>query len=87
VERWTETVEAIAEVLAWAVALLAPGTVVLGGGLARAGVALFDPLRAALEERLDGFPEPVLVPAQHGTMAAAIGAAQLAARAAEEAAR
>ncbi|GAA2753664.1 ROK family protein [Amnibacterium kyonggiense] len=77
-ERWRETVDALAEVLAWTIALIAPGTVAVGGGLARAGDALLDPLRAALAERLAGFPEPVVVPAAHGTAAAAIGAAHLA---------
>lgn len=76
--RWQETVDALAEVLAWAVALIAPGTVVVGGGLARAGDALLQPLRASLAERLAGFPEPVVLPAAHGTAAAAIGAAHLA---------
>jgi glucokinase len=76
---WDETVEALAEVLAWAVALTAPATVVIGGGLARSGDALLVPLRAALAAQLTGFPEPVVVPARHGTAAAAIGAARLAA--------
>lgn len=76
---WDETVEAVAEVLAWTVAVIAPGTVVIGGGLVRAGDALLVPLRAALAARLAGFPEPVVVPAGHGTAAAAIGAAHLAA--------
>lgn len=85
-ELWAETVEALAEVLAWAVALTAPGTVVIGGGLARAGDALFDPLRRALGERMAWFPEPALLPAAHGTAAAAIGAARLAVLAAQRAA-
>ena len=75
--RWDETVDALAEVLAWTVALIAPGTVVVGGGLVRAGDDLLVPLRAALAARLAGFPEPVVVPAAHGTAAAAIGAAHL----------
>jgi glucokinase len=76
---WDETVAAVAEVLAWSVALLAPGTVVVGGGLARAGDELLVPLRVALADRLAGFPEPLVVRAAHGTAAAAIGAAHLAA--------
>ncbi|GAA4741663.1 ROK family protein [Amnibacterium soli] len=75
--RWDETVDALAEVLAWTVALVAPGTVVVGGGLVRAGDDLLVPLRVALAARLAGFPEPVVVPAAHGTAAAAIGAAHL----------
>lgn len=78
---WTETVEAIAEVLAWSIALTAPATVVVGGGLVRAGDALLQPLRASLAERLDRFPETPVLPAECGTASAAIGMARLAARA------
>lgn len=75
---WAETADALAEVLAWGVALAAPGTVVLGGGLAQAGDVLLDPVWASLAERLAGFPPPVLLAARHGPAAAAIGAADLA---------
>lgn len=78
---WTETVEAIAEVLAWSIALTAPATVVVGGGLVRAGDALLEPLRASLAERLDRFPETPVLAAECGTASAAIGMARLAARA------
>ncbi len=77
---WTETVEALAEVLAWSIALTAPATVVVGGGLARAGEALFDPLRASLAARLGSFPETPVLAAECGTAAAAIGMARRAAR-------
>lgn len=76
---WSETIEALADVLAWAIALTAPGSVVVGGGLARAGAALFDPLRASLSCRLEGFPETPVLQARLGTAAAAIGASHLAA--------
>lgn len=78
---WTETVEAIAEVLAWSIALTAPAMVVVGGGLVRAGDALLDPLRASLAERLERFPETPVLAAECGTASAAIGMARLAARA------
>src|SRR4051812_17704845 len=78
---WTDTVEAIAEVLAWSIALTAPATVVVGGGLARAGMALLEPLRASLAERLARFPDTPVLTAECGTAAAAIGMARLAARA------
>ncbi|MGN6744137.1 MAG: ROK family protein [Amnibacterium sp.] len=77
---WTETVEALAEVLAWSIALTAPATVVVGGGLARAGDALFEPLRASLAARLGSFPDTPVLAAECGTEAAAIGMARLAAR-------
>jgi glucokinase len=79
-ELWSDTVEAVAEVLAWSIALTAPATVVVGGGLARAGAALLDPLRASLAGRLDRFPDTLLLAAECGTAAAAIGVALLAAR-------
>ncbi len=76
---WAETADALAEVLAWCVAVTSPATVVVGGGLARSGGLLLDPVRRSLAARLTGFPAPVLLPAAHGTAAAAVGAAQLAA--------
>jgi glucokinase len=77
---WGETVDALAEVLAWGIAVADPRTVVVGGGLARAGEALLAPLRVALDARVgDFFPHADLLPALHGTDAAAIGAARLAA--------
>lgn len=75
---WRETVDALAEVLAWGVAFASPGTIVVGGGLAQAGDLLLDPVRAALAARLPWFPPVPVLPAVHGTAAAAIGAADLA---------
>ena len=74
-----DTIEALADVLAWAVGLVAPTTVVIGGGLARAGDTLFAPLQEALDLRLGALPGPVVLPARHGTSAAAVGTARLAA--------
>ncbi|MFD1723048.1 ROK family protein, partial [Amnibacterium endophyticum] len=76
--RWHETADALAEVLAWGVALTAPGVVVVGGGLAQAGDLLLDPVRAALAARLPGFPGVPVVAAVHGTAAAATRAPDLA---------
>ncbi|TDB98360.1 ROK family protein, partial [Micromonospora fluostatini] len=53
-------------------------TIVLGGGLARAGDQLLDPLRAALRDRLTFHREPRLVPAALGDQAGCLGAALLA---------
>lgn len=77
---WQETASALAEVLAWGCAFAAPATVVVGGGLAQSGDALLEPLRASLAERLAGFPVPIVLPAVHGVLAAAVGAAQAARR-------
>lgn len=67
--------------LAGVVAVLDPGTVVVGGGLGEAGDLLLDPARAALEEQLLGRghrPVPPLVPAALGVGAGLVGAADLA---------
>ncbi|MEV4710548.1 ROK family protein [Micromonospora sp. NPDC049374] len=75
---WRETVEALADGLATAQALFDVATIVLGGGLAQAGAGLFDPLRAALRDRLTFHREPRLVPAVLGDEAGCLGAALLA---------
>ncbi|BCJ66051.1 ROK family protein [Polymorphospora rubra] len=75
---WRETVEALADGLLTAQALFDPEVVVLGGGLAEAGAALLDPLRAALRRRLTFHREPRLVRANLGDEAGCVGAALLA---------
>jgi glucokinase len=75
---WAETVAVLGESLAGIVAILAPTTIILGGGLAQAGDLLLNPLRADLERRLENMRMPLLVPAEHGDIAAALGAAFLA---------
>ncbi len=49
---WREAVEALALALATSTLLLDPAAVILGGGLARAGDALLEPLRQQLAARL-----------------------------------
>ncbi|MBQ1072345.1 ROK family protein [Micromonospora sp. C31] len=75
---WREAVEALADGLATGQALYDVATVVLGGGLARAGARLLDPLRAALHERMTFHREPRLVAAALGDGAGCLGAALLA---------
>ncbi|MGW4501374.1 ROK family protein [Micromonospora sp. NPDC004336] len=75
---WRETVEALADGLATGQALFDVETVVLGGGLARAGELLLGPLRAALHERMTFHREPRLVAAALGDEAGCLGAALLA---------
>ncbi|MFC6356984.1 ROK family protein [Luethyella okanaganae] len=72
---WREAIEALALSISQLVALLAPDAVVIGGGLAQAGPALFDPLIAELERLLTFHRRPRLVPAQIGENAGLIGAA------------
>ena len=57
--------------------------VVIGGGVARSGPLLFDPLRTALAAygRLDYLTGLRVVPAQLGSNAGLVGAAALAGRA------
>jgi glucokinase len=75
---WREAVEALADGLATGQALYDVDTMVIGGGLARAGGQLLDPLRAALRERMTFHREPRLVAAALGDEAGCLGAALLA---------
>ncbi|TDC33942.1 ROK family protein [Micromonospora sp. KC213] len=75
---WQEAVGALADGLATAQALFDVEAMVIGGGLARAGARLFDPLRSALRERITFHREPRLVAAALGDEAGCLGAALLA---------
>jgi glucokinase len=75
---WAQALEALSQALATAVQLLDPAIVVLGGGLAMAGAALLDPVRAGLQDRLRWRPAPEIRPALLGTDAGRAGAALLA---------
>jgi glucokinase len=70
-------VRALAAALAGLINILDPQTIVIGGGIAAAGDALFAPLRAALDamEWRIGDSRVALVPAQLGSRAGAFGAA------------
>ncbi|WP_448812017.1 ROK family protein [Agromyces bauzanensis] len=76
---WDDALRALAEALARLVATVAPEAVVIGGGLAQAGPALFEPLRARLDALLSFHRRPVLVQARLGDDAGLLGTA-LAAR-------
>jgi glucokinase len=65
----------VGRVLAGAVVLLWPERIVVGGGVADAGDALFGPLRAELRRRACVAPEIPVVRAELGTHAGAVGAA------------
>ncbi|NED99037.1 ROK family protein [Phytoactinopolyspora halotolerans] len=77
-EIWDEAVDALAHGLATACSLLAPAIIVLGGGLARAGADLTDPLAARLEQRLTFQRRPRVVLAELGDRAGCLGAGLLA---------
>jgi glucokinase len=75
---WREAVDALATALASYTLLLDPDLVVIGGGMAGAGRALFEPLRDRLRESLAWRPPPRLVAAELGARAGCLGAAVVA---------
>jgi glucokinase len=75
---WREAVEALADGLLTGIALWDPRLIVLGGGLARAGDTLLEPLRAALERRRTFHQLPEVDVAELGNEAGCQGAALLA---------
>jgi glucokinase len=77
-EVWAEAVDALADGLRVGVTLHDPDVIVIGGGLAEAGAALFEPLAATLRGRLTFQTMPALVPATLGDQAGCLGAALLA---------
>ncbi|MBM6405863.1 ROK family protein [Phycicoccus sp. CSK15P-2] len=79
-ELWQDAVDALAVAVAALVVSVAPALVVVGGGLAQAGSTLLDPLIGAVAALTPGLRQPRVVPAVHGDLAAARGAAVLARR-------
>jgi glucokinase len=79
VRIWDDALRALAEQLARLVAILAPEAIVIGGGLAQAGPALFKPLGERLDTLLSFHRRPALVRARLGDDAGLLGTA-LAAR-------
>lgn len=80
---WLKSVRALAAGVASLINVLDPEVVVIGGGIARAGAALFKPLAAELErmEWRPGGHRVRVVPAELGEFAGAYGAAYHAAHA------
>ncbi len=75
---WLRSVQALACAVASCVNILDPEAVIIGGGIARAGAALFDPLNgfmAEMEWRSVGYSVKIL-PATLGEHAGACGAAR-----------
>ncbi len=76
---WAEAVGALAAGVATLVVLLDPAQVIIGGGVAAAGVRLLAPLRRAVDAALPSFaPAPPIVAAAHRRYGGAIGAGALA---------
>lgn len=74
-EIWNSALDALTMSLAQLTAVVAPEAVVIGGGLSRAGGALFDELRERLAARLSFHRLPELVPAELSGNAGLLGAA------------
>jgi glucokinase len=81
-EVWARGVDGLGELVAQLVRTLGLRTVVVGGGLVRAGDALLVPLREATRRHLTVHPVPELRAARLGSDAGMIGASLLAWRAA-----
>jgi glucokinase len=75
---WQEAVEALADALGIVSLVVAPGLVVIGGGLCRAGELLLDPLRVALRERVTIIHPADVTTSDLGDRGGVIGAALLA---------
>jgi len=76
-EIWLKSVKALAAAIASFINILDPEAVIIGGGIARAGEALFVPLEAFLAtmEWRPGGHQAKILPAQLGEFAGAYGAA------------
>jgi glucokinase len=75
---WADATEALALALAWTSVVVAPQAILLGGGLARSGRLLFEPVRQALGRHLGVVRQPQLVAATLQDEAGVLGAALLA---------
>lgn len=76
-EIWLQSVRALGIAIASMINVLDPEAVVIGGGIARAGAALFEPLEKFVRDaEWDvGAPPVKILPAQLGEFAGAFGAA------------
>lgn len=72
---WSEAIDALALSISQLSAVLAPEAIVIGGGVAQAGEALFVPLRARIDGLLSINRRTRLLPAQLGENAGILGSA------------
>lgn len=73
-EIWSRAIGALGLAIAHYVVILDPEIVVVGGGMAGAGPALFDPLVDVVTAKVGFRPPPALVPGTLGPLAGCIGA-------------
>lgn len=77
---WNDAITGLTRACTWMTDLLGSEAIILGGGLARAGATLLDPIRTALQASLSYQRLPRLIAATHGDDAGCLGAAILALR-------
>ncbi len=77
-DLWMQAVDALAVALAWTTGVVGPQAIVIGGGLARSGDLLFEPLAKVLASKLPVAPLPLLLPAQFTDEAGCLGSALIA---------
>ena len=74
---WNDAIEALAIGVVSLSAVLDPATIVVGGGLSKAGDLLLEPLRLRVEERLTWRPVPRILQSSLNSEAGLVGAAIL----------
>lgn len=72
---WQSAVQGLVRACAMVTNLLAPEAIIVGGGVARAGAALLDPLQSGLAASISFQRLPVIREATHGDDAGCLGAA------------
>ncbi|HET9060763.1 MAG TPA: ROK family protein, partial [Acidimicrobiales bacterium] len=77
-EVWAQAVQYLGQAIAFAHGCVELEVVVIGGGMAKAGAQLMEPLEASVRSHLPCTPAPRLALAQLGDEAASLGAALLA---------
>jgi glucokinase len=78
---WDRSIQCLAAALTSFINLFDPEVIVVGGGISKAGSALFDPLQKAMDRcewRLANCPAVRIVPAELSSHAGAVGAARAA---------